>query len=517
MCAMSFPRAPTARQPGRHGRVINLGDDRPVRIADLAELVRSTLGSSSPIVKVPYQQAFGKNFDDLRDRRPDLTARAGGNGFQAKISLEQTIRDLAVEMGNYNANDESAIRSHVTNAESSIVNRQSSISGGTVDGAAGPISAGHRADHRRRSTAARPSIRSNGYAHIFAIAFGVTLLATPLATRLAQSIGVVDNPDFNRKAHVPSIPYLGGLAVFAGVLTAIAASPSRRTTSRLDSRLVPMAVVIGMRRSPSPAWPTTSGAGSAAETRRPTRRRRRARNRKSVSTSPRNAACDLLDSTFAFDIPTPMGGVHIDVVYWVCMALIAIFVLCGCNAANLIDGLDGLLSGVYCHLLGSAAADQPLSSAPDSRRLSPRPMTACSPDRASCWCLAAGADLGFLPYNWKPAVRSLGDCGSLLLGYLTGGDHSHARRARPDASGLRRPIVFGVPIIDTTLAIIRRKSSLASRCRPPTTSTCTPVQACPRRSPPRGCRDVRSRARCSCGWVWAWPTCDFHLNARCAI
>ena len=42
----------------------------------------------------------------------------------------------------------------------------------------------------------------------------------------------------------------------------------------------------------------------------------------------------------------PFGDIHFDLMYWTGTAIIAIFVLGGCNAANLIDGLDGLLSGV---------------------------------------------------------------------------------------------------------------------------------------------------------------------------
>lgn len=84
--------------PACHGRVFNLGDDQPIRIGELAELVRATLHSQSPIALVPYQDAFGKNFDDLRDRRPDLTRIRQAIGFKAQIPLVQTIRDLAAEM-----------------------------------------------------------------------------------------------------------------------------------------------------------------------------------------------------------------------------------------------------------------------------------------------------------------------------------------------------------------------------------------------------------------------------------
>ena len=38
--------------------------------------------------------------------------------------------------------------------------------------------------------------------------------------------------------------------------------------------------------------------------------------------------------------------IPLDIVYWVGTGIIAFFVLGACNASNLIDGLDGLLSGV---------------------------------------------------------------------------------------------------------------------------------------------------------------------------
>ncbi len=79
------------------GRVFNMGSDRSIQINDLAELVRSTLASESPIVRVPYEEVFGAGFDDLRDRRPDLTRIRKTIGFEPVIPLVQTIRDLAEE------------------------------------------------------------------------------------------------------------------------------------------------------------------------------------------------------------------------------------------------------------------------------------------------------------------------------------------------------------------------------------------------------------------------------------
>jgi len=80
------------------GRVFNLGSDRPITIRELAELVKGTLESASEIVTVPYDQAFGAGFDDLRERRPDLSRIREATGFQPQIGLVQTIRDLAEDI-----------------------------------------------------------------------------------------------------------------------------------------------------------------------------------------------------------------------------------------------------------------------------------------------------------------------------------------------------------------------------------------------------------------------------------
>jgi len=90
-------------EPSCRGRVLNLGHDRPITIKALAELVCRTLGSRSEIRLVPYDEAFGaaaaSGFDDLRFRQPDLTRIRAAIGFEPRIPLEKTIRDLAATSG----------------------------------------------------------------------------------------------------------------------------------------------------------------------------------------------------------------------------------------------------------------------------------------------------------------------------------------------------------------------------------------------------------------------------------
>ncbi|NNM25703.1 MAG: NAD-dependent epimerase/dehydratase family protein [Phycisphaerales bacterium] len=81
-----------------YGRVFNVGNDEPIDIESLAMLVIRTLGSDSAIEKVPYDKAFGAGFDDLRDRRPDLTRLRSVTGFTPRIDLQTTIRDLAASL-----------------------------------------------------------------------------------------------------------------------------------------------------------------------------------------------------------------------------------------------------------------------------------------------------------------------------------------------------------------------------------------------------------------------------------
>jgi len=85
--------------PDCHGRVFNVGHDQPIEILALANMVRDTLSSDAPIRFVPYEEAFGEGFDDLRHRQPDLTRLRSAIGFRPTIDLAQTIRDLARDIG----------------------------------------------------------------------------------------------------------------------------------------------------------------------------------------------------------------------------------------------------------------------------------------------------------------------------------------------------------------------------------------------------------------------------------
>ncbi|NTV53157.1 MAG: undecaprenyl/decaprenyl-phosphate alpha-N-acetylglucosaminyl 1-phosphate transferase, partial [Candidatus Firestonebacteria bacterium] len=54
-------------------------------------------------------------------------------------------------------------------------------------------------------------------------AFGLALIFTPLAARLAFKLRILDHPDAKLKKHEQPVPYLGGLAVYLSFVAALAA------------------------------------------------------------------------------------------------------------------------------------------------------------------------------------------------------------------------------------------------------------------------------------------------------
>ena len=84
-------------RPPDSPRVYNVGGEREVSVATLAELVREAAGGSSPIVHMPYREAYGTTFHDFRRRRPDVTRLRETCGFTARVSLEQIVTEVVAE------------------------------------------------------------------------------------------------------------------------------------------------------------------------------------------------------------------------------------------------------------------------------------------------------------------------------------------------------------------------------------------------------------------------------------
>ncbi len=89
--------------PQARGQVVNVGNDDEISIFDLACRIKEQCGSSSEIQKIPYEQAYGEGFDDMRRRVPDLSKVHRLIGYKAKRDLQQIIADVIQEMSKTNA------------------------------------------------------------------------------------------------------------------------------------------------------------------------------------------------------------------------------------------------------------------------------------------------------------------------------------------------------------------------------------------------------------------------------
>ncbi|MCH7603479.1 MAG: glycosyltransferase family 4 protein [Planctomycetes bacterium] len=195
----------------------------------------------------------------------------------------------------------------------------------------------------------------SGYAYIFIIAFVVSLVITPFVRKLAFRINAVDRPDFERKEHSKPVAYMGGVAVFFGLMAAIAASYFLSWSAPVSHEGVPFAIIVGMLAITvtgfsDDVWgwdPRLKIAGQLVAAAALAIEEVGVKVAAGVILPIAKAINESLTAQdLIFHIPIGSGTLTFDLVYWVGTAIIAIFVLGGCNAANLIDGLDGLLSGV---------------------------------------------------------------------------------------------------------------------------------------------------------------------------
>ena len=76
------------------GEVFNLGNDEELSINELAERIRSAAGSRSPIVHIPYEQAYEEGFEDMQRRVPSLEKARRVIGYAPATRLAQIIEKV---------------------------------------------------------------------------------------------------------------------------------------------------------------------------------------------------------------------------------------------------------------------------------------------------------------------------------------------------------------------------------------------------------------------------------------
>jgi nucleoside-diphosphate-sugar epimerase len=76
------------------GQTFNVGSSTPIEIVELARRVIERSGSSSGIVLVPYEAAYGEGFEELGRRRPDTTALRKLTGWQPRHTIDDAIDEV---------------------------------------------------------------------------------------------------------------------------------------------------------------------------------------------------------------------------------------------------------------------------------------------------------------------------------------------------------------------------------------------------------------------------------------
>jgi len=260
------------------------------------------------------------------------------------------------------------------------------------------------------------------YPFVFLVGFLATFLLTPMVRRLAVSTGLVDQPDAGR-VHKRATPLGGGLAVFLGFHFACAAVfciPWTRFRGHLDgSWWWPFLLLSGL----------LAGIGIVDD---------RTRMRPIVKLCGQLVVASL---AFAFDMRVgKLLGFHLPVA--MDYAATVLWFLAIINAFNLIDGIDGLATGL------AAVSSVGLAGSCLIRHL---------PGDALVLFGFAGACLAFLRYNFSPASIFLGDTGSMFLGFaLASIALTTAAKGTAVAAIVVPLLAVGVPVFDMAMAIWRR-------------------------------------------------------------
>ncbi|MGA2264895.1 MAG: MraY family glycosyltransferase [Phycisphaerae bacterium] len=273
-----------------------------------------------------------------------------------------------------------------------------------------------------------------------AVAFVLSMLATPVAMRLARRLDMMDVPG-RHKAHPGPVPMMGGCAMFFAILlpSLLALSAARLWAHFGAPAWLPrhLAENIGGAAAKAPqALAILAGAMALHIV-------GLIDDRKNLGPWLKLIAQVLVIVAVVIfakiRILTALGGP-------MSMAASILWLVAVTNAFNFMDNMDGLAAGV-----AAICAAALLAAAASLGQLF-----------VSAWlCLLLGALLGFLPYNFPPAKVFMGDAGSLVIGYLLGVVSCLTTYVPPGATyylyGIFVPVVLmAVPLYDAASVILLR-------------------------------------------------------------
>jgi len=260
------------------------------------------------------------------------------------------------------------------------------------------------------------------YIVIFGLSSLIVLLVTPFFIKLAPRLGLMDVPD-ERCVHKEITPLGGGVVIFIAFhLTCFLLYDNfwPYVTGQLDVdwwsaffKSSAILLIVGLVDDRYGMLPIVKLAGQATAT-----------------------LCLYFLSGYQLNL------LNIDFGFFGGMGFVLLWTLVIINAFNLIDGLDGLCSGLAMISAAGLAAMFVLRGS--------------TGDALVCLALMA-ACAGFIYYNFFPAKVFLGDTGSLFLGFTLASISLYAGgKGSFIVISSMAFIVAGIPVIDTLLAIWRR-------------------------------------------------------------
>ncbi len=275
------------------------------------------------------------------------------------------------------------------------------------------------------------------YWPVMVVAFVLSLYFTPIAWRLAFKFRILDMPDDSVKIHKQPTAYLGGVAIMSAF---VIASFAGLLLMNQKDRLVQFHLILSI----------CGGAALACLI-------GLIDDIKDISPYQKLAGQAICSIFLVLGGIKPglypffhLLGINIPPVLHDILAYLTVlfFVLGASNSLNLLDGLDGLCTGVTSIItIGFLLLALHLATWGTAPVLDPvRIVVAMS---------LFGASMGFLIFNRHPAKIFLGDAGSIFLGFVLATMMMLFATKNP-RWWFASVLIFGLPILDTGTALIRR-------------------------------------------------------------
>lgn len=253
----------------------------------------------------------------------------------------------------------------------------------------------------------------------------LTNLMIPPITRLAFALRALDHPD-TRKLQTSAVPRLGGVAILIGLALGTGMAGASRW-GEWDSLQRNEMLVLGLGTGLIFLVGLVDDLVGVSVVKK--------------FLCQIIAGWLLIEIGWSFDVlRLPLVG-EIDLgIFGPILSLL--WIVGVTNAINLIDGLDGLASGLVAIIAGSLLVYSILQGNAGTVLL---------------MAGTAGACLGFLRHNWEPAKIFMGDSGSLTLGFLLAATTVHSSLKAPAAVAILVPLLaLGLPVLDTLLVMTFR-------------------------------------------------------------